>query len=51
MGGAWGNHWFVDPANGFSVVIMTNTAFEGTLGKFPADIGAAVYGSGAFAGK
>lgn len=43
-GGAYGHNWFVDRANGLSVVVLTNTAFEGMAGAFKADIRDAVYG-------
>jgi CubicO group peptidase (beta-lactamase class C family) len=42
-GGAYGHNWFVDPANGLSVVALTNTAFEGMGGAFPSDVRNAVY--------
>jgi CubicO group peptidase (beta-lactamase class C family) len=42
-GGVYGHDWFVDPANGISAVIMTNTAFEGGNGRFPRDIARALY--------
>lgn len=42
-GGVWGHTWWVDPANKFTVLILTNTAVEGMSGKFPADIKKAVY--------
>ncbi|HBT76453.1 MAG TPA: hypothetical protein DEB39_05910, partial [Planctomycetaceae bacterium] len=41
--GAYGNQWFVDPAKKLSVVILTNTTFEGMNGKFPDDVRDAVY--------
>ncbi|RWR31898.1 class A beta-lactamase-related serine hydrolase [Sinirhodobacter populi] len=43
-GGAYGHSWFIDRANGLSVVALTNTAFEGMSGAFPAEIRNAVYG-------
>lgn len=43
-GGAYGHNWFIDRANGLSVVALTNTAFEGMAGAFPIDIRDAVYG-------
>jgi CubicO group peptidase (beta-lactamase class C family) len=43
-GGAYGHSWFVDRANALSVVALTNTAFEGMSGAFPAEIRDAVYG-------
>lgn len=44
-GGAYGHSWWVDPSAGLSVVILTNTSFEGMSGKLPGDIKAAVYGA------
>ncbi|KJF71056.1 serine hydrolase domain-containing protein [Agrobacterium arsenijevicii] len=43
-GGAYGHNWFIDRANGLSVVALTNTAFEGMSGAFPGDVRNAVYG-------
>ncbi|WP_342640226.1 serine hydrolase domain-containing protein [Rhodoligotrophos ferricapiens] len=43
-GGAYGHKWFIDRANGLSVVALTNTTFEGMTGKFTIDIRDAVYG-------
>lgn len=43
-GGAYGHSWFVDRANDLTVVALTNTAFEGMSGAFPAEIRNAVYG-------
>lgn len=42
-GGAHGNTWFVDPANGLSFVGLTNTAVEGVDGQFPKHIRDAIY--------
>jgi CubicO group peptidase (beta-lactamase class C family) len=42
-GGAYGHHWFVNPARKLSVVVFTNTAFEGCEGAFPADVRDAIY--------
>jgi len=44
-GGAYGHSWFVDPAQGLSVVALTNTALEGmsNWGRFPADLSRAIY--------
>ncbi len=42
-GGAYGHSWFVDPANGLTVVALTNTAVEGMSGAFPREIRDAVY--------
>lgn len=43
-GGALGSHWFVDPSNKLTVVVLTNTAVAGVIGSFPAEIREAVYG-------
>ena len=42
--GACGHKWFIDPANELTVVALTNTAFEGMVGNFTADVRSAVYG-------
>ena len=42
-GGAWGHNWIVDPVNGLTVVVCTNTTFEGCSGPFRDDIRDAVY--------
>jgi CubicO group peptidase (beta-lactamase class C family) len=42
--GAYGHKWFIDPANEFTVVALTNTAFEGMIGRFTVDVRNAVYG-------
>lgn len=42
-GGAYGHSWFIDPEAELSGVILTNTAFEGMIGTFPADVRAAAY--------
>jgi CubicO group peptidase (beta-lactamase class C family) len=41
--GACGHKWFIDPANELTVVTLTNTAFEGMIGRFPIDVRNAVY--------
>lgn len=41
--GAYGNTWFVDPAENLVVVALTNTAWEGIYGTFPHEIRDAVY--------
>jgi CubicO group peptidase (beta-lactamase class C family) len=41
--GAYGHHWFIDPAERLSVVMLTNTTFEGMAGKFTRDVRDAVY--------
>ena len=43
--GVYGHTWFVDPARKLSVVILTNTAFEGMIGQTVTDIRNAVYGN------
>jgi CubicO group peptidase (beta-lactamase class C family) len=42
-GGVYGHNWFVDPKNHLTVVIMTNTAFEGMNGSFTTQVRDAVY--------
>jgi CubicO group peptidase (beta-lactamase class C family) len=42
-GGIYGHTFWVDPKNKLTVVILTNTAVEGTAGKFPHEIIEAVY--------
>ncbi len=42
--GAYGNTWFVDPANELTVVALTNTAVEGMSGRFAMDVRDAAYG-------
>jgi CubicO group peptidase (beta-lactamase class C family) len=42
--GAYGHKWFIDPANDLTVVALTNTAFEGMIGRFTVDVRNAVYG-------
>lgn len=42
-GGAYGHTWFVDRVNGLSVVVLTNTAFEGMAGALKTQIRNAVY--------
>ena len=43
-GGAYGHNWFVDPARRLSVVMLTNTAFEGMNGALTTELRDAVYG-------
>lgn len=43
-GGAYGHSWFVDRAQGLSVVAFTNTLYEGMSGSFVTDLRDAVYG-------
>lgn len=42
-GGVYGHSWFIDRHNGLSVVLLTNTAWEGMAGALPAAICNAVY--------
>jgi CubicO group peptidase (beta-lactamase class C family) len=44
-GGVYGHSWFHDPAAELSVVGLTNTALEGCMGSFPADVQASIYAS------
>jgi CubicO group peptidase (beta-lactamase class C family) len=43
-GGVYGHTWFIDPGAGLSAVILSNTAIEGCLGKFPGEVRDAIYG-------
>ncbi|WP_165421974.1 serine hydrolase domain-containing protein [Pseudoxanthomonas winnipegensis] len=43
-GGAYGHNWFVDPANRLSVILLTDTAFEGMYGPLVGQVRDAVYG-------
>ena len=43
-GGAWGHNWILDPLNRLTVVVLTNTAFEGCNGPFREEVRDAVYG-------
>lgn len=43
-GGAWGHNWIIDPVNRMTVVVCTNTTFEGCNGPFRDDIVRAIYG-------
>ncbi|WDZ79637.1 serine hydrolase (plasmid) [Ensifer adhaerens] len=43
--GAYGHTWFIDPARGLTVVALTNTAFEGMIGRFPIELRDAIYRS------
>ena len=44
-GGIYGHHWFVDQANGLSVVSMSNTGLEGSDGAYRDAVYDAVYGA------
>lgn len=41
--GAYGHNWFVDPKQGLTVLVLTNTTFEGMWGAFPVAVRDAVY--------
>lgn len=41
-GGAWGHTWFVDPVAKTAAVLLTNTTFEGMIGKLRDEVTAAV---------
>lgn len=43
-GGAYGHTWIVDRSAKTSIVLLTNTAFEGMVGKITKDVEHAVYG-------
>jgi CubicO group peptidase (beta-lactamase class C family) len=43
-GGAWGHNWVIDPGSATSMVVCTNTAFEGCNGPFREEVIAAVFG-------
>ena len=42
--GAYGHKWFIDPENELTVVALTNTAFEGMIGRYTVDVRDAIYG-------
>jgi CubicO group peptidase (beta-lactamase class C family) len=42
-GGVYGHSWFVDPQRKLTVVLLTNTALEGMMGKLATDLRDAVY--------
>lgn len=42
-GGIYGHHWIIDPANGITVVSMTNTGLEGSDGAYRHETTKAVY--------
>ena len=44
-GGVYGHNWFIDPIEGISAAVMSNTAVEGCLGAYPQDIARAIYGA------
>lgn len=41
--GAYGHTWWIDPKNEISAVLLTNTSFEGMMGRFPEEIRKVVY--------
>jgi CubicO group peptidase (beta-lactamase class C family) len=43
-GGTWGNHWIHDPETETSLVVFTNTMWEGCNGRFRDQMRDAVYG-------
>lgn len=45
-GGIYGHSWFVDPTRKLTVILLTNTALEGLMGKAATDLRDAVYSSG-----
>ncbi len=42
-GGIYGHDWFIDPQNGMTAIMMTNTSTEGCLGEHPKKIARAIY--------
>lgn len=42
-GGVYGHTWFVDAARELTVVLLTNTAIEGMVGRYPVAVRDAVY--------
>lgn len=44
-GGVYGHSWFIDPAAGTTVTIMTNTIYEGMNGQLTVDVRDAIYPS------
>ena len=44
-GGAYGHNWFIDLPQRLSVVMLTNTAFEGMNGALVTQLRDAVYGA------
>ncbi|MET5012032.1 serine hydrolase, partial [Burkholderia pseudomallei] len=43
-GGVYGHSWFVAAARGLTVLLMTNTAYEGMSGPWTLEVRDAVYG-------
>ena len=46
-GGVLGAHWFVDPVEALTVVVLTNSSLAGVIGDFPVEFRDAIYGLGA----
>ena len=44
-GGAWGHNWIVDLASETTIVVCTNTTFEGCNGPFREEVARAVFGA------
>jgi CubicO group peptidase (beta-lactamase class C family) len=44
-GGIWGHSWTVDPTSGTTLLIATNTMWEGCNGPFVDEVGQAVFGA------
>ena len=44
-GGIYGHNWFIDPANGLTVLSMSNTGLEGSDGAYRDEVRNAVYGA------
>jgi CubicO group peptidase (beta-lactamase class C family) len=44
-GGVYGHNWFVDPARELSVVMLTDTAYEGMVGPLTTELRDAIYAS------
>jgi CubicO group peptidase (beta-lactamase class C family) len=43
-GGVYGHNWFIDPTHELSVVLLTDTAYEGMVGPLTVELRDAVYG-------
>jgi CubicO group peptidase (beta-lactamase class C family) len=44
-GGIYGHHWFIDPANGITLLSMSNTGLQGSDGAYRDQLIDAVYGA------
>ncbi|HTE43549.1 MAG TPA: serine hydrolase domain-containing protein [Steroidobacteraceae bacterium] len=42
-GGVYGHAWFVDPVREYTLVLLTNTALEGMIGRLPMELVGALY--------